>query len=116
MEDGQLHDPVFTRGEAASGTHWIGDWIGPTADLKSSEKIICPLQKSNRDTAVVQPVPYSLHRVRFQESYVHYVGMPIDIVLRIDIRFFHRARVFRIYWGNSFINPYPAKVDYIVSS
>jgi hypothetical protein len=28
----------FTLGETASGTHWIGDWVDPTAGLEEIEK------------------------------------------------------------------------------
>jgi hypothetical protein len=36
---GQLHAPAaFTRGETASGTHWIGGWVGPRTGLDDVEK------------------------------------------------------------------------------
>jgi hypothetical protein len=28
----------FTHGEKAPGTHWIGGWVGPRADLDDEEK------------------------------------------------------------------------------
>jgi hypothetical protein len=35
----QLHAPAaFPRGEKAPGTHWIGDWVDPTAGLDDVEK------------------------------------------------------------------------------
>jgi hypothetical protein len=27
----------FTSGETAPGTHWIGGWVGPSADLEDME-------------------------------------------------------------------------------
>jgi hypothetical protein len=36
---GQLHAPaVFTSGEDASGTHWIGGLVSPRAGLNALEK------------------------------------------------------------------------------
>jgi hypothetical protein len=32
----------FTPGERAPDTHWIGDWVGPTAGLDDAEKILDP--------------------------------------------------------------------------
>jgi hypothetical protein len=32
----------FTLGEGASGTHWIGRWMGPRAGLYDVEKILDP--------------------------------------------------------------------------
>jgi hypothetical protein len=39
----------FTPGERASGTHWLGGWVGFTAGLEAVEnrKILCPWPKSN---------------------------------------------------------------------
>jgi hypothetical protein len=35
----------FTREEGASGTHWIGGWVGSRAGLEAKEKIkVLPLQ------------------------------------------------------------------------
>jgi hypothetical protein len=36
---GQLHAPAaLPRGERTRGTHWIGDWMDPRADLDVVEK------------------------------------------------------------------------------
>jgi hypothetical protein len=32
------HPGRFTPGERAPGTHWIGGWVGPRADLDDAEK------------------------------------------------------------------------------
>jgi hypothetical protein len=32
----------FTPVESASGTHWIGGWVGPTANLNDMQKILDP--------------------------------------------------------------------------
>jgi hypothetical protein len=32
------HPGRFTPGERAPGTHWIGGWVGPRADLDDVEK------------------------------------------------------------------------------
>jgi hypothetical protein len=32
----------FTPRERASGTHWMGDWVGPQAGLDVAEKILDP--------------------------------------------------------------------------
>jgi hypothetical protein len=45
----------FTTGESASGTHWIGGWVGPRADLEAVEKIkiLSPRRQSKPRTQVV---------------------------------------------------------------
>jgi hypothetical protein len=36
---GQLHAPtVLFPGKRATGTYWIGGWVGPRADLDDVEK------------------------------------------------------------------------------
>jgi hypothetical protein len=36
---GQLHAPAaLPPGERATGTHWIGGWVGPRAGLDAVEK------------------------------------------------------------------------------
>jgi hypothetical protein len=39
----------FTLGERVPGTHWIRDWVGPTAslDMVTKRKNTCPCQESN---------------------------------------------------------------------
>jgi hypothetical protein len=32
------HPGLLIPGERAAGTHWIGDWMGPTARLDGMEK------------------------------------------------------------------------------
>jgi hypothetical protein len=34
------HPGLFTSGERAPGTHWIGSWVGPRAGLEDVEKRI----------------------------------------------------------------------------
>jgi hypothetical protein len=34
----------FTSEERASGTHWIGDWVGPRAGLDDVKKILYPTE------------------------------------------------------------------------
>jgi hypothetical protein len=47
----------FTPGERAPGTHWIGGWVGPRANLDYMEKWkYMPSPDSNSDPLVVQPV------------------------------------------------------------
>jgi hypothetical protein len=60
---GQLHAPVtLPPRERAPGTHWIGGWVGPRADLNAvanrKNPIIAPT--GNR-TPVVEPVAWSLY-------------------------------------------------------
>jgi hypothetical protein len=45
----------FIPGERASGTHWIGGWVGSRAGLDDMEKLI-PYRESNSDFSVVEPV------------------------------------------------------------
>jgi hypothetical protein len=48
----------FTPKERATGTHWIGGWVGPRAVLDTvvKRKIPSPCRESNPRTAIVQPV------------------------------------------------------------
>jgi hypothetical protein len=48
----------FTPRERASGTHWIGGWVGPRAVLEAvvKRKIPSPRRESNPRTPIVQPV------------------------------------------------------------
>jgi hypothetical protein len=47
----------FTPGEKAPGTHWIGGWVNPRANLDDVEKKkFLPLQELNSDPSVVQSV------------------------------------------------------------
>jgi hypothetical protein len=48
----------FTPRERASGTYWIGGWVGPRAFLDTvvKRKIPSPRQESNPTTLIVQPV------------------------------------------------------------
>jgi hypothetical protein len=45
----------FTTREVATGTHWIGGWVGLRAVLVK-RKIPSPRQESNPRTPIVQPV------------------------------------------------------------
>jgi hypothetical protein len=50
--NGQLHAPAALHaGERASGTHWMGGWVGPRTDLDAMEKIrkfhYCPCRELN---------------------------------------------------------------------
>jgi hypothetical protein len=49
--------PLYPR-VRASGTHWIGGWVGPRADLDTvmKRKIPSPRRESNPRTPIVQPV------------------------------------------------------------
>jgi hypothetical protein len=58
---GQLHVPPIyppPPRERASGTHWIGGWVGPRTVLDAvvMRKISSPRQESNSRTPIVQPV------------------------------------------------------------
>jgi hypothetical protein len=77
---GQLDaSAVFTSGETAHGTHWIGGWVGPRAglDIMEKGKISFSYQESNPYSLVVQPVLYRLncavstikiyHQTQFQD-------------------------------------------------
>jgi hypothetical protein len=48
----------FTPGERATGTHWIGGWVGPRAVLDAvvKKKIPSPRRETNPRTPIVQPV------------------------------------------------------------
>jgi hypothetical protein len=48
----------FTSRERASGTHWIGGWVGPRAviDAVVKREIPYPRRESNPRTPIVQPV------------------------------------------------------------
>jgi hypothetical protein len=47
----------FTPEERASGTHWIGVWVGPRTGLDDAERRkSCPYRDSNSDRSAVQPV------------------------------------------------------------
>jgi hypothetical protein len=45
-------------GGRGPGTHWIGGWVGPTADLDAVEKkeISCLCSGSNPDFMIFQPI------------------------------------------------------------
>jgi hypothetical protein len=56
---GQLHAlAALPPRERASGTHWIGDWVGPRAVLDAVvwRKIPSSRRKSNSRTPIAQPV------------------------------------------------------------
>jgi hypothetical protein len=48
----------FTPRERATGTHWIGGWVGSRAglDTLSNRKIPIPRRESNPDHLIVQPI------------------------------------------------------------
>jgi hypothetical protein len=48
----------FTPRERATGTHWIGGWVGSRAVLDAvvKRKILSPRRESNPRTPIVQPV------------------------------------------------------------
>jgi hypothetical protein len=48
----------FNPKEKDPGTHWIGDWVGPSASLDTvlKRKIPSPRRESNPDNLIVQPV------------------------------------------------------------
>jgi hypothetical protein len=52
----------FTSAEKASGTHWIGGWVGPKAGLDAVEqrKIYCPCRESNPGRPARSPSLYRL--------------------------------------------------------
>jgi hypothetical protein len=48
---------LFTPGKTATGTHWIGGWVGPRNGLDNMEEIkFWHYRDSNSSTSVVQPV------------------------------------------------------------
>jgi hypothetical protein len=51
----------FTPRERASGTHWIGGWVGPRAllDAVVKRKIPSPRRESKPRTQIVQPLAQS---------------------------------------------------------
>jgi hypothetical protein len=56
---GQLHAPAASPpGKTATGTHWIGGWVGPRTVLDAvlKRKIPSPRRESNPRTPIVQPV------------------------------------------------------------
>jgi hypothetical protein len=56
---------VFTPGERAPGTHWIGGWVGPITGLNFVEKRnILPLpvaRRDSKDTGVLRVECTPLH-------------------------------------------------------
>jgi hypothetical protein len=62
----------FTRRDRTHGTHWIGGWVGPRADLDavSKRKIPSPRRDSNPDH---QARSQSLYRLSYPGSLVTYV-------------------------------------------
>jgi hypothetical protein len=48
----------FTPKETATGTHWIGGWVGPRAVLDAvvKRKIPSPRRESKPRTPIIQPV------------------------------------------------------------
>jgi hypothetical protein len=61
---GQLHAPVaLSPGERAPSTHWIGGWLGPTADLEDIEK------RDSNSAPLGRPArSQSLYRLRYRGS------------------------------------------------
>jgi hypothetical protein len=55
---GQFHAPAaLPTGETAPGTHWLGGWVGPIADLDVMEKRkILPLPGIEPRLSSLQPV------------------------------------------------------------
>jgi hypothetical protein len=49
--------PLYPQGKA-TGTHWIGGWMGPRTglDAVANRKIPSPHRESNPRTQIVQPV------------------------------------------------------------
>jgi hypothetical protein len=60
------HSGRFTPREGAPGTHWVGGWVGCRAglDAVTKRKIPSPRRESNPRTPIVQPVAWSLYRLR----------------------------------------------------
>jgi hypothetical protein len=56
----------FTPTERATGTHWMGGWVGPRALLNAvvKRKVPSPHGESNPRTPIVQPIAYSLYRCK----------------------------------------------------
>jgi hypothetical protein len=48
----------FTPRERASGTHWIGGWVGPRVilDAVAKRKIPSPHEELNSRTPIIQPI------------------------------------------------------------
>jgi hypothetical protein len=63
---------LFTPRERATGTHWIGGWVGPRTVLEEvvKRKILGPRRESNPRAPIVQPVDYSLYRLSYHGSEV----------------------------------------------
>jgi hypothetical protein len=54
----------FTPRQRCRGTHWIGDWVGPSVGLDAVEKSkSCPCRESNPDSSVVKPNVYTVWAV-----------------------------------------------------
>jgi len=65
----------------APGTHWIGDCMGPRANLGilGGKNISCACQESNPDSKVVQPVAQKLQRMRYSVYWVqHVIMLPVE--------------------------------------
>jgi hypothetical protein len=65
-----LHSGRFPRRERASGRHWIGGWVGPSASLDAVVKRFpSSRRESNPRTPIVQPVAYSQYRLSYHGSW-----------------------------------------------
>lgn len=58
----------FTLWQKIPGAPWTGGWEGPRVDLDALEKKegSCPRPKLSQDSCDVQPVAWSLYKLRFQ--------------------------------------------------
>jgi hypothetical protein len=77
----------FIPGERASGTYWIGGWVGHRVGLHAVEKrkISCPCRESNRDSSTVRPVAR-----RYTNSRILVLILQ-TCVLKVVITFFVKA-------------------------
>jgi hypothetical protein len=72
----------FTPGKRASGTHWLGDWVGPRAGIDDVEKRKCLTLPGLELRPLGRPArSQSLYRVRYPDS------TKLVIVIGEDIKF-----------------------------
>jgi hypothetical protein len=63
---------LFTPGERAPGTHWIGDWVDPRAGLDDVEKRKFLILPGLELRPLGRPVrSQSLYRLRYPGSYLY---------------------------------------------
>lgn len=90
---GQLPDPAALHQGNKSGTHWVGEWVGLTAELCNSgrKKIFCRCWDSN--TGLSTPFPVAIRYITHKnntlkdwtEGNLHNLNVDIKMVLHSNL-------------------------------